>query len=606
MGASSQIPVMKMPRRVGRYELVMELAAGGMGTVYLARAKGPGGFERLVALKMVHPHLARERQFVDMFLDEGRIASRCHHPNVCAVFDVGREGATYYLVMEYLHGEPLSEMISAAWRVTREHGLPGYVSVCASIVASALEGLHAAHELKDDAGVPLEVVHRDISPHNIFVNYDGSVRVVDFGVAKALGRLSSTRPNVLKGKFAYMAPEQFMNEGIDRRTDIWSMGVTLWEMLSCDRLFDRDTEAATMLAVMRETVPRPGNDFEPVPSALARIVTKALSRKPEDRYQTAQEMAVDIRRFLIEHGNGAGLSEVSALQHTLFADAIERKALLRERVVAGGEVDDAFITSTFGDVGLTTSRPTVSWSVREARGEESSAVRPHPTRSAAPSPPVAPTASVKAIRRSHAVGALLATLVFGIFLGFQAAVLTRPGDHSLTASREVVLPTVEVFLQEPTDDEGEPRSSADDLAQPAAVGSGPDDDALLHAQQRAVDEALEAAVRAGTASPAVATETSRTSGKRVSRLRRAGRRSSAKRAAPQQELLDIATPGGWAEVRVDGESRGRTPARLSVSEGSHRIELRPFGRDATVTRTVRVSSSQSNRLVVPLTAGDER
>jgi len=219
-------------QRLGRFELLMEISHGGMATLYLARMSGPQSFEKLVAVKRIHDHLAKERQFVEMFFDEARIAARIEHPNVASIFDLGEMDGIFYLAMEYVHGENLKDVIRES---IRQHiAIPWTIIV--TIVAEAARGLHAAHELKNSEGRLLGVVHRDVSPQNIVVSYDGHVKVIDFGVAYAAERVTHTEEGSVKGKLAYMSPEQVAGEPVDRRSDIFSLGIVLHEAL-CSSAF---------------------------------------------------------------------------------------------------------------------------------------------------------------------------------------------------------------------------------------------------------------------------------------------------------------------------------------------------------------------------------
>jgi len=314
-------------QRLGRYRLCFELASGGMATVFLARAEGPGGFEKLVALKRIHPHLAKQRAFVEMFLDEARIASRISHPNVCSVIDFGEARGTYFLTMEYLVGEPLSRVLRALSRGPRElrKRLPAFA---ARIVADAAEGMHAAHELRDERGHPLRVVHRDISPHNLFLTYDGAVRVVDFGIASAENRIHETSVGSVKGKHAYMAPEQLRGNKVDRRADVWALGVVLWELLTLDRLFRRGTAPETISAVASEAAPPPSLVADEVPEELDAIVLRALARDPADRTPSARHLARDLEAFLAARSESVGLSDLAEWLDALFPGGHERKLQL--------------------------------------------------------------------------------------------------------------------------------------------------------------------------------------------------------------------------------------------------------------------------------------
>ena len=229
-------------RQLGRYEVLTQLASGGMAAVYVARARGVAGFERLVAVKVLHPHLAYEEEFISMFLDEARLAARIRHPNVVPTLDISdTEGDGFFLVMEYIEGDHLGAMLGAAARGS-ERVAP---QVIARIVLDALGGLGAAHNLLDDDGEPLRLVHRDVSPHNVMVGIDGISRLTDFGVAKAEKRLTSTRAGQFKGKLAYMAPEQASTGFADQRSDLFSMGIILWESLTGRRLFRGENNAST-------------------------------------------------------------------------------------------------------------------------------------------------------------------------------------------------------------------------------------------------------------------------------------------------------------------------------------------------------------------------
>jgi serine/threonine-protein kinase len=275
--------------RLDRYELVAELAAGGMATIFLARIGGAGGFQRFVAIKRLHPHLAHETEFVEMFLDEARLAASIHHPNVVPILEVGETPAGYYLVMEYIEGETLANLRNVATDTGPGGQLP--VATAVRIIHEALLGLHAAHELVDEAGNPLNVVHRDVSPQNILVGIDGTARLTDFGVARAATRLSSTRSGEVKGKMAYMAPEQVRGAEIDRRADIFAMGVVLWEVLANRSLFLGPSEVATMHRVLNEPVPDLYQLAPGIPRRLAELVARALDRDPSRRFATALEMA---------------------------------------------------------------------------------------------------------------------------------------------------------------------------------------------------------------------------------------------------------------------------------------------------------------------------
>ena len=326
----SEPPERTAPERIGRYELCFELASGGMATVYLARVHGASGFEKLVALKRIHRHLAKEKKYIEMFLDEAKIASRITHTNVCSVFDFGQADGEHYIAMEYLVGEPLSRLCGKVARDQSQRRHPLLPLRMAGIIADACEGLHAAHELKDANGDLLHVVHRDVSPRNLFVTYDGSVQVVDFGIASARQRTHHTATGQVKGTFAYMAPEQLTANPIDRRIDIWSLGVALWEMLTMRRLFRRDTTANTIHAVLYEDLVPPSAHRAHVPPELDEIVMKALAREPQERWQTARDMGRAIRQFLSTRDELVGPAELSDWMGEVFPQGEARKSQLMD------------------------------------------------------------------------------------------------------------------------------------------------------------------------------------------------------------------------------------------------------------------------------------
>src|ERR1700722_19538002 len=224
-----------------------------MATVHLGRLLGHVGFARTVAIKRLHPKFAQDPDFVSMFLDEARLAARIRHPNVVPTIDVVATSGELFLVMEYVQGESLARLV----RISRDKDTLISPNVVTTIMAAVLQGLHAAHEARDERGDPLGIVHRDVSPQNILVGTDGMARVLDFGVAKAAGRIQTTRDGQLKGKLGYMAPEQIQGREVDRRTDVYAAGVVLWEVLTRQRLFFADNEAMVMRAVLERVVERP-------------------------------------------------------------------------------------------------------------------------------------------------------------------------------------------------------------------------------------------------------------------------------------------------------------------------------------------------------------
>lgn len=291
------------------------LGAGGMATVHIGRLIGPSGFSRTVAIKRLHPHVAMEQEFASALLDEGKIVSRIRHPNVVSVVDIVAEGNDLLLVLEYVPGESLARLSKIA-----KGSIP--LPVVSAIACDMLHGLQAAHEATSENGEPLGIVHRDISPQNIIVGSDGISRVLDFGIAKAAGRIHTTRDGRIKGKMAYMAPEQLRGARVSRRTDVYAAGVVLWEMLTGKMLFSSEQEGALVEQVLLGTNERPSKYAPEIPDALDDLVMKSLDPDPEKRFSTAKEMSEALRDAV----RPALAVEVSAWIEKLAGESLERRA----------------------------------------------------------------------------------------------------------------------------------------------------------------------------------------------------------------------------------------------------------------------------------------
>jgi serine/threonine-protein kinase len=526
---------------IGRYELCYEVAAGGMAMVYLARSAGPHGVDRIVALKTIHRHLARERSFIDMFLDEAKIASRIAHPNVCAVHDFGEADGQYFIAMEFLVGEPLIRLIKRLAKLPElreQHELP---LVMGHIVAEAAEGLHAAHELADAEGRPLGVVHRDVSPQNLFITYDGAVKVVDFGIASAASKMHHTRTGEVKGKFAYMAPEQLsMDRQADRRTDVWALGVVLWEALTSRRLFRRNTDALTLSAVLEDDVVPPSRLSPRVPPTLDRVVLRALTRDPRERFQTTREMASALRQALVGRGAAIGPADVAAWMDRLFPDgrhnkqALVRAAEQRKRVP------------------VVLSAPTTDSNI-------STIERAEPRRGA----------------RLFLLGMVLVAVVGLTGAAFYAgrtssadSDTTSPPTPAMPPSRAVPAPSSGTRAEAVPDRETRPPETVDaSVAEaPPAEPSAP----MTHGSRR-----------------------------RTPRMRPSTMVAAA--TATGTGTLAVVTPGGWADVYDEqGAHLGQTPLRVSTMAGRRRVVLRPFGGTERVVRSVDVPAEGTGRLSLPL------
>ncbi len=282
------------PVQFGKYRLIQPLAQGGMAEIFLAKQQGPAGYEKTVVIKRILQHWSSNEEFVEMFLDEARLAAQLSHPSIVQIFDFGEVDGSYFLAMEYLRGEDLHSLINIA----RKSGVAIPSQVAATIVSAAADALHYAHTLTAEDGHPLNIVHRDISPSNIFLTYQGQVKVLDFGIARAEGKVVKTATGVVKGKLAYMSPEQAMGDRIDGRVDVWALGAVLHELLTLERLFWKKTEALSLNALLKEPIPLPGEKVAGVPRELDEVCRRALERDLERRYPDASQMYADLDDYL--------------------------------------------------------------------------------------------------------------------------------------------------------------------------------------------------------------------------------------------------------------------------------------------------------------------
>jgi hypothetical protein len=314
--------------RLGRYRLGARLGLGGAASVYLARLDGPHDFERVLAVKIIHEHLTEEPEFVSMFLDEAKLAVRLTHPNIVHVYELGQDGTTLYLAMEYLQGKTLR----VALRTLSENGRRMPFDIIAWIGARAGEGLHHAHELTDDAGERLGLVHRDISPDNILLTYDGHVKLIDFGIAHARGRATTTELGKIKGKYCYMAPEQALGKDFDHRVDVFALGTSLYEAALGEPLFAGADEAETLAKLLSPPVADPRCCIPGFPQELTPVLLRALEFEPEARYPDAGCMARELDEFAAQSGGGQR-ERLAEIMQSLFAEqrAAESRAIAELR-----------------------------------------------------------------------------------------------------------------------------------------------------------------------------------------------------------------------------------------------------------------------------------
>ncbi len=323
----------------GKYILLDKIATGGMAEIWLAKQVGVEGFEKLVVIKKILPHFTNDKEFVEMFLDEARIAAMLNHPNVVQIYDLGKEQNTYYIAMEFISGDDVKNILQTS--IKQGHFLP--IQLACNIISQAAEGLHYAHTLTDMYGTSLNIVHRDISPQNILVTFMGSVKIVDFGIAKAATQSQETRAGTLKGKFAYMSPEQALGKPLDGRSDVFALGIVLYEITLGKRLFRSDSELKTLKMITDEPVAPPIDVNPKYPPELSRIVMKALEKDKNLRYKNARELHNDLEEFLKTYPKPSSQVDLSNWMKKTFEQKIKETKEKHEKLLR--EEPDEFVIS---------------------------------------------------------------------------------------------------------------------------------------------------------------------------------------------------------------------------------------------------------------------
>ncbi|MCB9621115.1 MAG: PEGA domain-containing protein [Sandaracinus sp.] len=312
---------MKKPIPFGKYLLLERVNVGGMAEVFKAKAFGVEGFERLVAVKRILPSIAEDQEFITMFIDEAKIAVQLTHANIASIFDLGRVADSYFIAMEFVRGKDLRAIFDRV----RKRGETVPVPMACYVIMKVCEGLDYAHNKKDSAGRDLHLVHRDVSPQNILLSYDGEVKLIDFGIAKAANKAGKTQAGILKGKFGYMSPEQVRGLPLDRRSDIFSVGIVLYELLTGERLFVGESDFSTLEKVRNVEIMPPSTYNRKIPEELEQIVLKALAKDVEDRYQTAMDLHDDLQSFMYTSGNFFARKDLAAYQKKAFSDEIAKE-----------------------------------------------------------------------------------------------------------------------------------------------------------------------------------------------------------------------------------------------------------------------------------------
>ena len=311
----------RQPIPFGKYLLLDRVNIGGMAEVWRAKTFGAGGFERIVAIKRILPNIAEDEEFISMFLDEAKITVQLNHANIAQIHELNNLSNSYFIAMEYVSGKDLRAVFDRC----RKRGEPAPIPLTCYAIAQCCEGLDYAHRAKDRQGRDMSIVHRDVSPQNALVSYDGEVKVIDFGIAKAAGKATKTQAGILKGKFGYMSPEQIRGLPLDGRSDIFAMGVCLYEMLTGERLFVGDSDFSVLEKVRKVEVLPPSHFNRKIPEQLERIVMKALAKDVDDRYQHAGELGEDLRGFMYSTGNAFARKDLAAFMKATFAEDYEKE-----------------------------------------------------------------------------------------------------------------------------------------------------------------------------------------------------------------------------------------------------------------------------------------
>ena len=533
----------------GKYSLVAKLATGGMAEIFLARLSGAAGFEKLVVVKRILPHLAKDQNLVGMFLAEAKIAAQISHHNVCQVFELGEIDGRYFIAMEYLEGVPFS-----CFRRRDMYPPPPDPRLVASLGVQACEGLHHAHQLKRADGQLMEVVHRDVSANNLFATVDGVVKVLDFGIAKVQDASIRTSTGSVKGTYAYMAPEQLRGERLDRRTDVFAMGIVLWELFARRHLFKRDTDFLTFQAITADPIPDVSELRPDVPPALCAVIAKALSRNRDDRQASARALGEELSRSVQSIGGIFSASELSDVINQAFEVRLRDQRKLIQVAREGGAMDlgEDLGPSVGHGTALVTTPVSMLSDARSELAIEATFGPPQTPRPSDPSrtapaaaQPSRPTVVLPVARRSKAPLIALALIALG-GIGIAIYLLTRP-----SAPPPVVAEPTPTRIVASTPDAAAPSYNARPDAAPedAATASPPDASVLPDAT---VPDAAVAIIPpdagVGKTDP------------------------GPKKPTGPPGFITIDSAPVYAVISIDGRSFGETPLpRISLAPGRHRV-----------------------------------
>ena len=585
------------PVRLDEYTLVAKLGQGGMAEIYLAVHHGLSGFRKLVVIKRLLPHMAERHEFVEMFLDEARLAARLNHPHVVATTKIGTSGGHYFLAMDFIDGLPLNRVLVRAQDQSQRLA----PEVVAKIVSDALAGLHYAHDAIDFDGTPLGVVHRDVSPHNLMVGYDGITKVLDFGIAKASLQEHATRTGLIKGKFAYIAPEQATGDDLDRRADIWSVGVVLWEALAGRRLFKGKTDVGTLQETLSKPIPSLLEIHTDIPRELAEICDRALQRDPDERYLTALAMKQALDEWLASRSYRGSHEEVGRVIGELF-DGEHRDQRRLLKALTRFSDDERGAMRDLGTLSTAVSLPDgVSLSTSASRLTPASAS--------------VSRASVSRVREQRADTRVKIGVVVGavVVAGLLAWWTTRPDE--VAPPTALAAPTV-TSIREPAETATPtPTDTITSTASAGGVGSNPEDSeesgALTMTGSTMTDSTMtESTMTDSTMTESTTTESTMTESGGGQRprptrpVRPVRPATSPPTTTPTPAVEPPATQvefgfltldtNPWSIVSLGGRRLGNTPlVRARLPAGTHVLELTNPELDLRTTYTVVIEPNQT-------------
>jgi eukaryotic-like serine/threonine-protein kinase len=607
-------------QQLGKYQLIRKLATGGMAEVYLAKAAGPMGFEKTLVLKRILPHLAEDPAFVEMFLSEAKLAAQLNHPNIVQIFDFGESDDEYFLAMEFIDGPNLRVLIKRA--VTQGLELPP--ALCARLIASACEGLAFAHDFRDPAtGELLGLIHRDISPDNILVSRQGAVKVVDFGIAKAAGQSHKTQSGVIKGKLAYMPPEQVRAKTLDRRVDVYALGVVFYELLTGHKPFETNTDASLMQAILFEPLIPASQRRSDLPEAVHQILDRALAKDREQRYPDCLALAADLEEFILSVGRPVTTQQIVQLLAQIIPSAEGPMPTPQSGTPRSNPKHSATPVHTPAPVNVGTgpgarskSRPGYvprtgdMVAPAEAEPPEEAPMKTVPLTTPEmlpPTEPVVPTTEAPYIppapRRlglmvSLLLGALLLVAGGGLLLARSSsapapvpppaepppsppiAEATPPDMGEQPAAGTPTLPSEPVAASPAREPSAEPGPEAPPSPEPNPLGSTPPD---------TEQEPLQVAAKAPPS-----TRTEPVTGTRPSRPPSERSASASKSSRPVGKGTVTFRVRPYATVIIDGKNMGQTPfSPVELSAGTHRVTYINDDLGKKVTETIEVKAGET-------------